>query len=166
MEDSLIRAAVGGDLSAWARLVESQGPAVWEYASRLGARWQAVDASEAAFLNLADRCDEVAESDVVDWLRSETEDAMRTVQTATWRTPRPVLFDEGTVPEPVASIAEQAMHLRVDGARRFTPATLNPDAGSSDVVIPWRDGSQDSGTALPFWAEGLNGAIFSAIPIC
>lgn len=151
MDTTLLIEAAGGDVAAWDAIVSVQAPRVWDHAAQRGAGWQAVDASEAAFLNLADRCAEVDADDVDRWLLSEADDAMRLVQAATWRTPRPVVVDADALPAPVAEIAVRALDLRIADAERFAPSDLDQLDAGSDVVVPWRDGGEGFGGALISW---------------
>lgn len=151
MDTSLLMEAASGNAAAWDAIVSVQAPRVWDHAAQRGARWQAVDASEAAFLNLADRCAEVDANDVDRWLLSETDDAMRLVQAATWRTPRPVAVGVDALPTPITQTAAGALVLRIADASRFGIAEAGDASAGSDVVVPWRDAGDGFGGALISW---------------
>ena len=136
---------------SWRDLVSATAPIVWDHAVRRGARWQAIDASEAAFLNLADGLGETGDSDVETVLLAEADEAMRLVQAATWRTPRPIIVNDDGPPASLTDTATRAVDLRIDDSTRFAVAETADVSGGADVVVPWRDGGDGFGGALISW---------------
>ena len=151
MDTSLLIDAANGNADAWDAIVSLQAPLVWDHAAQRGARWQAVDASEAVFLNLADLCADVDADDIERWLLTEADDAMRLVQAATWRTPRPVMVEVDALPAPVKDTAARALGLRIANADRFATSEVGDRDTGTDVVVPWRDGGGGFGGALVSW---------------
>ena len=123
---------------AWGQMVDTHALSLWEYASDLAARWQAAEASEAAFLTLADRWAEVDSVD--EWLRRQAQASLELIQGATWRTARPVVVDPGEVPKPLLDVARTAIDLRIEGSATFSPIDAPPSVSEVDVVVPWRNG--------------------------
>lgn len=147
----------------WDEAVDTHAPRLWRQLLAQAPSWQAADASDVAWLRLADALDEMEGVDFGPWLELRAQEALVEVRECPWRTPM-VSFDAlGDEPPPqVLQSARNAIEARLDNIAIARPNAHHGLAPTAErgMDIPWRaDGDVIASTAASwertFETEGV-----------
>lgn len=148
----------------WDEAVDTHAPRLWRQLLAQAPSWQAADASDVAWLRLADALDEMDGIELGPWLEQRAQEALVEVRECPWRTPMVPFQALGDEPPPeILEGARNAIRVRLGDVAIARPNAHHGLAPTTErgMDIPWRaDGDVIVSTAASwertFETEGIS----------